>query len=379
MRGLLTPNAFQFPARPPSLNLRHPLVAGGALRMAPVATGRGMTDLRTGFYATNTNLLSVGTNSGPMVVPLTGTNSNYASLSFPVIHPSESLPNLTIAAIIQPMVLGGGQGVITLDASTGGGFKLQTTSIGITLAIATVNVFGNTQTKIGHTYFAAATRSSNNRYSAVILDMTSGVMYQYLNASNTTVPTAGATAYSMVTYNAGTNVDAGRVAAGVISAKALSPGELLAMAADPYSLWYDPSARNLLYSAGSVSAGGIIIPPPTGGLLSNPFSYVAQATTNATNVAPRPCMLTGWSMINTSASPRFVRFYNKASAPAPATDNALIVARFPIPAGGRVDAQLGSNAAWFSAGLGFDITGAAADTDVTATVAGDVTVNLFWE
>ena len=137
MRGLIVPDRYRFPGRPPSLNPRHPLVVRGALRMAPVCMGGanipggsgsingGMTDLFTGHVATNTNLATVNTDSGPMVVPSPATSANLSSLSFPVINATETMLNITMAAIIQPMVFGGGQGFITLDVSGGGPWKLQ--------------------------------------------------------------------------------------------------------------------------------------------------------------------------------------------------------------------------------------------------------------
>jgi hypothetical protein len=108
------------------------------------------------------------------------------------------------------------------------------------------------------------------------------------------------------------------------------------------------------------------------------FSYVALATTNAALVAGRPSVLTGWAMSNTSAAVKYVRIYNKSSAPVPASDAALIVARIPLAAGQRSDMQISANAEWLSAGLAFDITGGAPDTDATAVTAGDVTLNLYY-
>jgi hypothetical protein len=108
------------------------------------------------------------------------------------------------------------------------------------------------------------------------------------------------------------------------------------------------------------------------------FSYVATATTNATLVAGRPADLTGWSVVNTSAAVKYVRVFNKATAPVPASDAALIVLRIPLAAGQRSDVQIASNGEWMSAGLAFNITGAAADTDTTVTAAGDVTVAFFY-
>ena len=112
--------------------------------------------------------------------------------------------------------------------------------------------------------------------------------------------------------------------------------------------------------------------------MASPFSYVTTASTNATSVSSKPSMLTGWVMVNTATTTRWARLYNRSAAPVPASDAALIDLRFVIPAGQIVQAQLGANAAWFSAGLAFDITAAAPDTDATATAVGDVTLNLFY-
>jgi hypothetical protein len=84
-------------------------------------------------------------------------------------------------------------------------------------------------------------------------------------------------------------------------------------------------------------------------------------------------------MANTSTSTRYVRLYDKATAPVPATDAALIDLRFPLPAGTKAELQLGSGGAWFHSGLGFDITGAAPDTDATAIAAGDVSINILYQ
>lgn len=106
------------------------------------------------------------------------------------------------------------------------------------------------------------------------------------------------------------------------------------------------------------------------------FSYVAAASANLTSVTHAPTTLTGLIVMNTSANPRFVRLYNKATAPVPASD--VPVLRFPLPAGDGLVLPLAISL-WFSAGLAFDITGAAADSDTTVVVAGDVTINLFYE
>jgi hypothetical protein len=109
------------------------------------------------------------------------------------------------------------------------------------------------------------------------------------------------------------------------------------------------------------------------------FSYVATASTNLTSVRAVPTVLKAWSIVNTSAAIKYVRFYNKATAPVPASDAALIEWRMPLAAGQRSDVSFSSGGIWFPAGLAFDITGAAPDTDATATAAGDVTLGIIFE
>jgi hypothetical protein len=109
------------------------------------------------------------------------------------------------------------------------------------------------------------------------------------------------------------------------------------------------------------------------------FSYVATASTNLASVRPLPTVLKAWSMVNTSAATRWVRFYNNATAPVPATDAALIEWRMPLPAGQRSEVSFSSGGIWFPSNLSFDITAAAPDNDGTATAAGDVTLNLIFE
>jgi hypothetical protein len=109
------------------------------------------------------------------------------------------------------------------------------------------------------------------------------------------------------------------------------------------------------------------------------FSYVSTASTNPTTVRTIPTVLKAWSLANTSAATRWIRFYNKATAPVPASDAALIEWRLPLAAGARSDVSFSSGGIWFPQGLAFDITGAAPDTDATATAAGDVALNLIFE
>lgn len=105
------------------------------------------------------------------------------------------------------------------------------------------------------------------------------------------------------------------------------------------------------------------------------FRLLSAASTNLTSVRGTPGRLFSYDIYNNTASAKFVKFYNKATAPVIASDSALLVMTIPIGANsGRTFANV--NGINFSTGIGMVITGAIGDTDATAVAANDVTVNL---
>lgn len=73
--------------------------------------------------------------------------------------------------------------------------------------------------------------------------------------------------------------------------------------------------------------------------------------------------------MNTAAAIRYLKIYNKASAPTVGTD--VPVLTIPIAAGGAVALDYSYGFA-FSAGIAYALTVNAADADATAVAAGDV-------
>lgn len=101
-----------------------------------------------------------------------------------------------------------------------------------------------------------------------------------------------------------------------------------------------------------------------------PLNVNSAATTNATLVKGSAGTLYGLLASNTAASPRYLKLYNKATAPAPGTD--VPVMTIALAASSAVSVNLGALGHRFATGIGLAITGAAADNDATAIGASEV-------
>jgi hypothetical protein len=101
--------------------------------------------------------------------------------------------------------------------------------------------------------------------------------------------------------------------------------------------------------------------------------FISATTTNATAVSSVPANMSILHMVNTGDGVRFVKFYNKASAPVVGTDVPLITIGIPAVSSSSftLPALVGID---FSIGISFAITLGAADDDATPlTVAANVT------
>jgi hypothetical protein len=105
------------------------------------------------------------------------------------------------------------------------------------------------------------------------------------------------------------------------------------------------------------------------------YAVNSLASTNAALIIGRQAQLTNGVLNNASAAAKWVRFYNKATAPVPGTD--IPVAVIALPASGSVQFYFGEGLQ-FNLGLGIAITGAAPANDATAVAAGDVQVALTY-
>ena len=122
-------------------------------------------------------------------------------------------------------------------------------------------------------------------------------------------------------------------------------------------------------AAGTANIGNVGISPTTSHNLN------AAATTNATSVKTSAASLYSLFATNTGAAVRYLKLYNKASAPTVGTDTPVLT--IPIPAGGLVNPPLGAMGIRFATGLAFAITTGAADSDTAAvSAANEVKVKL---
>ena len=114
----------------------------------------------------------------------------------------------------------------------------------------------------------------------------------------------------------------------------------------------------------------------TGGIVA-PFRLLSSAaTTNATLIkasAGRLFLIIGR---NNVASIRYLKFYNKASAPNVGTD--VPVLTIALDASSRFEIDLNPYGQFFTTGIAFAITGAVADNDTTAIAAADILALNAW-
>jgi hypothetical protein len=125
-----------------------------------------------------------------------------------------------------------------------------------------------------------------------------------------------------------------------------------------------------------ISFAGTVAPASAAAGAMTKARVMAAASTNATSVKASAGRLYELHLCNTSAALKFVKFYNKASAPTVGTDTP--VATYALAAnGGRID-SVSVQGISFATGLAYAITGGVADADTTAVAANDVVGELLY-
>ena len=98
------------------------------------------------------------------------------------------------------------------------------------------------------------------------------------------------------------------------------------------------------------------------------YNVVTASSTNAAVVKASAGALFELTVSNVTATPVFVKFYNKTTAPTVGTD--VPVLTVPVAANTTVPAQFGTVGKRFATGIGIAVTAGAAATDTAAAVAG---------
>ena len=106
--------------------------------------------------------------------------------------------------------------------------------------------------------------------------------------------------------------------------------------------------------------------------------FISAATTNNTFIKKGGGSVYGFTFYNQSASPVWVRLFDKASAP---VDADISIMSFVIPAannGGAITISLPVGIS-FKLGIGFNVTDGGNDGNTGATVANEVFGSIFWK
>lgn len=105
---------------------------------------------------------------------------------------------------------------------------------------------------------------------------------------------------------------------------------------------------------------------------------IAAATTNVRTLKASAGKIVGGHLANFTGTWKFLKLYNKATAPIPGTDTPVYTIPIPPNAEVQIGAIFDQYGLYFGAGIGMAITGAVADLDTTVTAVGDVQYGLIY-
>lgn len=117
----------------------------------------------------------------------------------------------------------------------------------------------------------------------------------------------------------------------------------------------------------------VLAPRATAGGVTQ-YRRLATADTNLAVIKASAGRVYGFVISNNTAAAKFVKLYNKATAPVLASDVPLRT--ILVPANGVAAYHIGQGLAGFSAGIAIAATGAIGDTDATALAANDLIIQV---
>ena len=140
---------------------------------------------------------------------------------------------------------------------------------------------------------------------------------------------------------------------------------------------YSATANDSDYVTNKYNLLGALYVQPAGGRFagSTMANVISAGTNNSTLVKNTVATLYAVQACNINAAVRYLKIYNKASAPTCGTDTPVM--RFVLPVNNCVTASWPTGAG-FSTGLGYCIVTGIADADNTATAANEQTVQLTY-
>lgn len=103
------------------------------------------------------------------------------------------------------------------------------------------------------------------------------------------------------------------------------------------------------------------------------YRLLSAASTNATLVRASRGMVHGLVASNTNAAVRYLKLYDKATAPTVGTDSPSMT--IALPPGQTISPQIPAGVA-FEKGIGLATTAGVADADTAAVAANEIVVNL---
>lgn len=110
---------------------------------------------------------------------------------------------------------------------------------------------------------------------------------------------------------------------------------------------------------------------------TNVHRLISTADVNATLVKGSPADLHGLIASNINAAVRYLKLYDKATAPSE-TDTPKLTIALTAGTTGPVSGFIDSKPVEFRNGLGFRITTGVADNDIGAVAAGEIVINLIY-
>jgi hypothetical protein len=356
--------------------------AGATARTADYDTGAG-TDTVTMFgiaLPKSGGAVPGGTSSDPIRVDPTGTTTQPVSGSVSVsgsVTPGTGAANLGKAE--DAAAADGDVGVFVLsvrqDAPAG-----STSADGDYQAIKTDSL-GRMWTHIGAidagTITTVSTVTSLSQFAGNAIDTNSGVKGAGTLRVVLATDQPQLTNKLLVTPDANSTVDLNKVAG---TATATGNGTASA-GCQRVTIASDNTAFpvNATLQTGSNLAGRVNPEPQTANGLSVSRTLSA-ASTNGTSVKASAGQVYSVYCHNTNASPRFLKLYNKASAPTVGTDTPVLT--LPIPgnaAGAGFVLDTGGMGIAFGTGIALAITTGVADADTGAVAANEVVVNLLYK